>query len=198
MPLTEDMLTILPRFCSIMTLPTAWQARKVPRMLNRMTLSNSSGAISSAEKRAFVPATFTRMSIFPNFSMTWSTMASQRGGTGDVGRDGQSLPSQRLDVPTTGCKMRHIAASDDHVGAGLGQPDGEGRPSPPPPPVTIATLPVRSNTGPPFLSRATRALPSILLRFQEQLQLRQQLAVLLLEDLLSASCRCSRTSPCPT
>ena len=63
-----------------MTLPTAWQTLNVPRTLKRTTRSNSSGAISSAENLALVPATFTRTSILPKSAMTVSTMACTDAG----------------------------------------------------------------------------------------------------------------------
>ena len=106
-------------------------------------------------------------------------------GAGDVVRDGQGLAAQRLDLVDDRLQMRLVEVVDHHVGAGLGQSDRDGTSQ------TAARR--RSRSRPCLLDRTSDLLSyrerrdacSRLSRAQEQLELRQQQAVLLLEDLLA-------------
>ena len=76
-PAVPEMLTMLPRFCSIITLSAALQQRKIALRLTLRTWSHSSSVISCTSTMGpRKPTLLTRMSRLPQRSTTSATIRS--------------------------------------------------------------------------------------------------------------------------
>src|SRR5271168_5186442 len=159
-PATEAMLMILPRRWAIMTLPTAWEKRKVPVRLVSMTLFHCSRVISSVRAPQEVPALLMRMSMRPNSLTAVSATARMLAGSFT------SQPKARVRTPifcssSAACWQRSfLRAQSTRLAPISAKPSAIWRPRPTEPPVMTATRPVRSNIGQLFMS--AKQLPHFL------------------------------------
>src|ERR1700759_1149964 len=82
-PLTDDMLTIAPRFCATIYFATAWPTRNEPFKLTLMTASQSSSVTSRNSAARKMPALLTRPSMRPN-SLTVVAVAASTSAFEDT------------------------------------------------------------------------------------------------------------------
>ena len=75
-PLTELMLTMLPRPARAMSRATAWATRKAPLRLTRSTASKSASVMSKKSQALKIPALLTSTSMRPCALMAAATSAS--------------------------------------------------------------------------------------------------------------------------
>ena len=129
----DEMLTTAP--CP--TVSTIWRAASLVSVNGAVTLKANVRAmnpslVSKAARGIAPPALLTRMSRRPNSSTARVDQALAGLGVGHVGRHDQGPAAQVLDVPGDLLQVGHRPRRQDHVGAGLGQPDGDPPPDPEP------------------------------------------------------------------
>src|SRR5206468_4980638 len=147
-PATDAMLMILPPPpCAIITFPAACAHRNAPVRFTSITFRQSSTAMLVTGATHARPALFTRMSIRPSSAFARSTIAR----TSSALVTSQRMPSARTPNGESSAAVlaqRSASRAQSTTSAPISASAvAICRPSPLPPPVTMATLPLRSNSS---------------------------------------------------